>query len=114
MNALIIDDEISIFALLKQILKSKNYTSTHAGTLTQAKQILAEMQPDVIFLDHRLPDGFGFDFIPALCKMCPNARIIAMTAQDIAQNKEKVMNDGAHYFLPKPFLVNKVYEALIG
>ncbi|HEX2936043.1 MAG TPA: response regulator [Bacteroidales bacterium] len=113
-KALIIDDETEICFLLAQILKRRNITSEYAGTITDALIIAEAFQPNIIFVDHRLPDGLGHDVIPILREKCPTARIIAMTAQEIFDQKTQVERCGADFLLEKPFLVNKVYELIEG
>lgn len=113
-KALIIDDEVEICFLLTQILKRKNITSVNAGSLARTFEIINEMCPDVIFVDQRLPDGLGHDFIPTIRKKCPDARIIAMTAQEVLDEEAQVLNVGADYLLEKPFLVNRVFELIEG
>jgi DNA-binding response OmpR family regulator len=110
--ALIIDDDTYIFSLLTLLIKGKQYSTLHADTLARAKAILTKNSPDLIFIDQRLPDGPGLDFIPDLRKICPGAKIIAITAQDVEENKLKVIEDGADFFLEKPFTVQKIKEIL--
>ena len=84
----------------------------HADTLGKARSFIARTCPDVIFIDQRLPDGFGLEFIPNLRKNCPKAKIIAITAQDVEENKIRVLEDGADHFLEKPFTVSRIREVL--
>lgn len=111
-KALIIDDDPDICLLLEQILKYKKLEPFSAGSLAKTRSILSDICPHVIFVDHRLPDGLGLDYIPSIRLRCPEARIIAMTAQDAAEHKAGVLKKGADFFLEKPFLIDKIYELL--
>lgn len=113
-KAFIIDDESEICFLLAQILKRRNIQSEYAGTLAETMNVIEDFQPNIIFVDHRLPDGLGHDIIPILRDKCPMARIVAMTAQEVLDQKSQVERSGADFLLEKPFLVNKVYELIEG
>ena len=64
----------------------------------------------MIILDNQLPDGFGVDFITYVKKKYPQIKIIMIsgfsTARDVA------LNNGADYFLEKPFSLESVNEAI--
>ena len=51
-----------------------------AATLAQAKNLVATTAPDVVLLDHRLPDGLGVDSITDLKSIRPQANIVVLTA----------------------------------
>jgi DNA-binding NarL/FixJ family response regulator len=51
-----------------------------ASTLPQAKNLMATAAPDVVLLDHRLPDGLGVDAITDLRAIRPQANIVVLTA----------------------------------
>ncbi|MCF7687112.1 MAG: response regulator transcription factor [Cephaloticoccus sp.] len=65
--------------------------------LAQAKLL----QPDVILLDIRLPDGSGLDATPELLRICPQTRVLILTS---FTNDELIYNAviaGAHGYLMK-------------
>ena len=51
-----------------------------AATLAQARNMVATTAPDVVLLDHRLPDGLGVDSITELRGIRPEASIVVLTA----------------------------------
>lgn len=51
-----------------------------AGTLVQAKNMVATTTPDVVLLDHHLPDGLGVDAIADLRAIRPESYIVVLTA----------------------------------
>jgi DNA-binding response OmpR family regulator len=110
-TALIIEDDYSIYIVLELILKSKEISSIHADSLTKTRSLITTISPDIIFLDQRLPDGYGFDIIPDLRKNYPDARIIAMTAEYVPENKNENIRS-ADTFLEKPFVMNDVLKSL--
>lgn len=110
--ALIIDDDPYIYSLISILIRDLNFITVHADNIAKARIFTARTCPDVIFIDQRLPDGFGLELIPGLRKDFPLAKIIAITAEDVEENKLRVKEYGADYFLEKPFTVKKIREIL--
>ena len=50
-----------------------------AGTLERAESLITSSQPDVLLLDHRLPDGDGVTAIPRLRSLRPSMAIVVLT-----------------------------------
>jgi DNA-binding NarL/FixJ family response regulator len=51
-----------------------------AQTLAGARNMVATLTPDVVLLDHRLPDGLGVGAIGELKELAPEAKIVVLTA----------------------------------
>ena len=51
-----------------------------AATLAEARRLVVSAEPDVVLLDHRLPDGLGVDSISELKALRPGAKIVVLTA----------------------------------
>jgi len=58
-EVLIVDDEASVRDVLAGILQDSGYKVDQAGTVAEAKQLLATHRYRVVFADWRLPDGDG-------------------------------------------------------
>lgn len=111
-TALIVEDDYSIYAVLDLMLQFKNISSVHANSLSATKTLLEQLSPDIIFIDHCLPDGYGIDMVPELRKYFSDTRIIVMTAQNTDLNKNLAIVNGSDYFLEKPFTLTDVYESI--
>lgn len=111
-NAFIIDDEKDICYLLSNMLRQKAIKTESASTLGEAMIALQGKDPEIIFLDNHLPDGLGVNFIKRLKHDHPLSKIIMVTAHDTASDRTKAMNEGADYFMGKPFSREAVNEAL--
>ena len=79
-KVLIIDDEVDFCFLLKTYLSKKNYKISLANTLHHGMQLLESENPDIIFLDNNLPDGFGWDKIDFITHSHPDAQLNLMSA----------------------------------
>jgi len=109
---LIVDDEGDICYLLSKLFKQKNLEYEQVNTLEQATTSLKESVPDIIFLDHNLPDGFGINSIEEIKGLYPSVKIVIITAHDSAITKNKAFKKGADFFISKPFTSEQVYNCV--
>lgn len=103
LSVLIVDDEVDICFMLKSILRFKNIEAKYVTSLAEAKDFLQSHDPQVIFLDNRLNDGFGINHIKSFKEQKPDTRIIMITAHDTPADREKAFNEGVDFFIGKPF-----------
>jgi DNA-binding NarL/FixJ family response regulator len=79
---LIVDDHDMFAESLRRALSAEPdfvVTGT-AATLAQARAMIVSEAPDVVLLDHQLPDGLGVDSISDLMGLNPRAKIVVLTA----------------------------------
>jgi DNA-binding NarL/FixJ family response regulator len=81
-RVMIVDDHEMFTSSLRLALSSEPDIDVigTAASLCQAKSLLATLQPDVVLLDHRLPDGLGVDAIAELRRLRPAVQIVVLTA----------------------------------
>jgi DNA-binding NarL/FixJ family response regulator len=72
-----------------------------AGTLARARELITTTAPDVLLLDHRLPDGNGVDAIGTLRELRPSMQIVVLTASPAEQVMLGAIQAGASGFLSK-------------
>jgi DNA-binding NtrC family response regulator len=110
---LIVDDETDIRFLLGSILKQKNIQTVFASSLSEADNILKNKKKfDCIFLDNFLPDGLGVNHIKQIKNNYPQAKIVMITAHDNQTDREKASNEGADYFIGKPFSSESILKTI--
>jgi two-component system, OmpR family, response regulator len=97
---LIEDDPIARKRLLA-ILDHSLYNIETAASLFEAKESFDWLQPHLILLDIKLPDGSGFSFAKKLQKRI-DVGLIIITSQDQTADKLKGLNLGADDYLIKP------------
>ena len=65
-KVLIVEDDLLIRRFLTDNLAADGYTPLQAGSLGQAREVLATGAPDLAVLDLGLPDGDGLSLIAEL------------------------------------------------
>ncbi|MEO5651255.1 MAG: response regulator transcription factor [Marmoricola sp.] len=102
-RVLIVDDHEVLAASLAHVLDAQPDMKTVgiAGSLERARTMLSTAAPDVLLLDHRLPDGDGVAAIPELRKIRPSIRIVVLTASVADQVLVQAIEGGASGFVSK-------------
>jgi DNA-binding response OmpR family regulator len=107
---LVIEDQGETCLILDLILSERKFKPDYVNSLLDADEYLQKNKPSLIFLDNKLPDGYGVDFISYVKKMYPLIKIIMIsgfgTARDVA------LENGADVFLEKPFSLKNVNDAI--
>lgn len=109
---LIVDDEADICLLLSGLLRRLGYQPTCAHFIEEGRQCLNTQRFDAIFLDLNLPDGLGFDLLPFIKEDQTEAKIIMISAFDGQAERRRATEQGADYFIGKPFTRRSVEMAL--
>lgn len=109
---LIVDDEGDVCYLLSKLLKNRDMAHEQVNTLAQAEILLKEDTPDIIFLDHNLPDGLGINFISLVKDTYPKIKIVMITAHDSTIIKNRALKKGADCFITKPFTSEQIYNCI--
>ena len=60
---MVVDDESEIRNIIKEILVEEGYTTLTAASAEEAKRLLAEHRPDLVFLDIWMPDQDGIELL---------------------------------------------------
>lgn len=110
--AMIIDDDDDLTYLLENILKTRNINVLSVHSLHEAQDCLAYSKPNVVFLDNSFPDGIGLNFIGIIKSTWNDTPIIMMTSDPSAWVRKKAMEEGAQYFLEKPFSKRTIDQLL--
>jgi DNA-binding NarL/FixJ family response regulator len=100
---LIVDDHEVLTASLALVLDDQPGVRTVgvAGTLEKARVLMATTAPDVVLLDHRLPDGDGVAAIGDLRALRPSAGIVVLTASAADHVLVDAIEAGAAGFVSK-------------
>ena len=102
-SLLVIDDESGILQTLRILLRKSGFeVRTAQGGKAGLEAIKAE-PPDIVLTDVRMPHVGGLDILQATRDQDPETPVILMTAQASLQTAIQAVNDGAFYYIQKPF-----------
>ncbi|MCL2579578.1 MAG: response regulator transcription factor [Oscillospiraceae bacterium] len=102
-NILLIEDDADIQDANKYILTERGYNVAVAMDLSQAREQIALLLPDIIVLDIMLPDGSGLDFMTELRDGGCEMPILLLTALGTPRDKVEGLRLGANDYLAKPY-----------
>jgi putative two-component system response regulator len=104
---LIVDDELGNVLVLEQLLELAGYDDVHSTTKsTEVEALYAELRPDLILLDLRMPVLDGFAVMRRLAEVTdPDdyVPILVLTADVTPEAKRAALEGGANDFVTKPF-----------
>jgi len=105
-SVLVVEDESLMQMFLGGGLSGSGYRVSTAGSLSEARALLARTLFDLLLLDLILPDGNGLDLMPDV----PTDRtgVIVLTSMDNYEEKLKGLALGIDDFLTKPFSVEEL------
>jgi DNA-binding NarL/FixJ family response regulator len=102
-SVLIVDDHELLRAGLRSRLENEPSIAIvgEADSAERAVVVARALQPDVILLDLLLPRKSGFDAIPELLEIAPDAKIIVVSSQAAPSSVRRALAAGAAGYLPK-------------
>jgi DNA-binding NtrC family response regulator len=100
---LVIDDEVAILDTLRILLRREGYEVFTAAGGQRGVEMLPEVRPDVIVTDVRMPGTGGLEVLAAARELDASLPVVLMTAQASLQTAVRAVNEGAFYYLQKPF-----------
>jgi DNA-binding NarL/FixJ family response regulator len=102
-RVLIVDDHEVLAASLAHVLDAEPDLMSVgiAGTLERARALVGSTAPDVILLDHRLPDGEGVSAIAQFRALRPSVQIVVLTASASDHVLVAAIEAGASGFVSK-------------
>jgi DNA-binding NtrC family response regulator len=102
-TVLVIDDEAGILDSLRILLKNEGYVAHVAQGGRAGIEQLETLQPDIVLSDVRMPSVDGLQVLAAARAKDPDTPVILMTAQATLQSAMQAVNEGAFYYIQKPF-----------
>jgi two-component system response regulator HydG len=99
----VIDDEAGILESLRILLKNEGFTPHVALGGRQGLDQIASVSPDIVLTDVRMPNVGGLEILSAVRQKDPDTPVILMTAQATLQSAMQAVNEGAYYYIQKPF-----------
>ncbi len=102
-SILIIDDEAGILDTLRILLKNSGFRPETAQGGKAGLDAMRSLRPDIVLTDVRMPGVSGIDILGAARDVDAEMPVILMTAQASLQSAIQAVNEGAFYYIQKPF-----------
>ena len=114
---LLIDDSELVRRGVKSVLANAHSDTPlqivgEAGTMAEGVSTCLRLQPDVVLLDIRLPDGNGFEACRQILSKLPKTRVVMLTAHSNDNLVYDAVTAGAHGYLMKEIDASGLIQAL--
>ncbi len=100
---LIVDDEPSVRALLKQLLEKNGYVCTLAPDASEVRAYLGKQEFDLLLCDIRMPGESGLSLTRDVRKSHRDTGILMVTGIDDPQEAATALEVGVYGYVIKPF-----------
>jgi DNA-binding NarL/FixJ family response regulator len=114
MKVLIVDDSV----IMRERLKAMISEITELENISQAKDSreaissFQKLNPEVVILDIRLPDGSGIEVLREIKKSAQPPVVVVLTNYPYPQYRRRCIEAGADFFFNKSTEFDKVFEVL--
>ncbi|MDT8977112.1 response regulator [Paenibacillus sp. chi10] len=116
MRILVVDDEALVRASLRSMLAELNmpvHVIGEARNGEEALRYVAERQPDLVFVDIRMPKLNGLEVIAQSRDNSPHTKWIIVSGHSEFQYAKEGLRLGACNYLLKPFSLDELQDSLI-
>ncbi len=109
---MIVDDEADIRRFLVRTLQSFPVECVEAENGREALEHFRELNPEIVFLDVRLPDMDGLEVLRKIKSISYDVHVILITAFDDSHIAVEAMKLGAYEYITKPVDLEHLEEIL--
>jgi two-component system response regulator HydG len=111
-KVLLVDDETGILEALQILMRGEGYEVAVARNGREALEAIESARPDIVVSDIRMPGVTGLEVLARARQVDPEIAVILMTAQASLQSAVRAVNEGAYYYLQKPFANDELLAIL--
>ncbi len=108
LKILVIDDENLICWSFKKNLSNEKYDVFSAENGEKGLDLFESNNPDIIFIDNKLPGISGLDVLEKINKLNKDVFMVFMTAYGTIETAVKAMKYGAFEYVNKPFSFDEI------
>jgi len=112
-NILVVDDDENMGSAFREFLTAEGHQPTIVSNAQDAVRNVAESQPDLVFMDIRMPGTDGLEALRRIREIDPNLLVIIMTAYGSSQTSIEAVRLGAFEYLTKPLDLDDVREVIL-
>jgi two-component system NtrC family response regulator len=111
-KVLVIDDEVTIGALMSRVIERMGHIVEYAETIKTGMEAVREDDFDIIFLDVQLPDGNGLNQLPVFQELPSAPEVIIITGFANSEGAEQALSNNAWDYISKPVSVGAITRAI--
>ncbi|AEJ23488.1 DNA-binding response regulator [Weissella koreensis KACC 15510] len=114
MNFFIVDDDVSVPLVLKQIIE-QNFDFTVVGWANSAREALDQwlaLDVDILLVDLLMAEMSGIDLVKKLKVIQPDLRVVMISQVRSSHLREDAYRGGIEFFIDKPINVIEVKTVL--
>jgi DNA-binding NtrC family response regulator len=82
-KVLIVDDEEDFKIVMRSVFEEHGYEVITADSFSGGLQLLELHRPELLFLDNKLPDGFGWGNLEYIRTHFPGTEVMLVSAYDV-------------------------------
>lgn len=107
-SVLVVDDEADIRELFDMTLARMGLAADCAGSVAEARSLLADRRYQLCLTDMRLPDGEGLELVRHIGDQYPELPVAVITAHGSMENAVSALKAGAFDYLSKPVSLDQL------
>jgi DNA-binding NarL/FixJ family response regulator len=111
-RVVIVDDHDLFRSGVHAELKDRLAVVGDAGSVSEAIEVIAREQPDVVLLDVHMPDGGGVEVIRHVIAAQLGVRFLALSVSDAAEDVIAVIRAGARGYVTKSISGSELADAV--
>jgi signal transduction histidine kinase/ligand-binding sensor domain-containing protein/CheY-like chemotaxis protein len=113
-RALVVDDVAENRAVLERMLAAIGVETTPAENGEQAVAAVREQEPDIVFMDIRMPQISGTEALQHIASEHGRdaCKVVAVSASAFAHQRQQYLAAGFADYIEKPYRVERIYAVL--
>jgi DNA-binding NtrC family response regulator len=104
-RVIVVDDDISILRILKQLLKDKGYEVFTASNGNEAIELIFDNNIDLVITDLMMPETDGLEVLRKTKEKNPRTQVIMITGFATLDSAIEALKLGAFDYIRKPFKI---------
>lgn len=103
-----VDDDVDHLSICKLILTNRGYNVLVLWSTNVLMEVVKDLMPDLIFMDHRMPDMDGIQATTLIRSNPLTKHIPIIYFTGVERGEEYAKRAGADGFLAKPFKIEQM------